>query len=168
MKLYQLFLRFFKPIQYAKKKGVKIGENCRIIESPKWGSEPWLIEIGNHVEISFQCVFITHDGATWVFRDNDKYKNVVRFGIIQVEDNCFIGARSIIMPGVTIGKGSIIGAGSLVTKSVPSGQVWGGVPAKYITTVEKFANKCLAENPDYDVNNYKKNFKEEVRKICNK
>lgn len=68
-----------------------------------------------------------HDGATWVFRDNDKYKNVVRFGKIQVEDNCFIGARSIIMPGVTIGKGSIIGAGSLVTKSVPSGQVWGGV-----------------------------------------
>lgn len=34
--------------------------------------------------------------------------------------------------------------------------------------LEKFANKCLAENPDYDVNNYKKNFKEEVRKICNK
>ena len=110
------------PIRYAR----EIGKNCRLIGSPNWGSEPWLITIGNHTEVSCDCALVTHDGATWVFRNEEKYKNVVKFGKIKIGDDCFIGARSTIMPGVSIGDKAIVGACSLVNKSIPSGEIWRG------------------------------------------
>ncbi len=109
--------------------------------------------------------FITHDGATWVIRNQEKYKNVVRFGRITIGDNCFIGARATIMPDVTIGNNCIVAAGAVVTKSIPDGEIWGGVPAKFISKVDVWAEKCLDETPEYDLNNYKTNFKDEVLKI---
>lgn len=118
--------------------------------------------------ISFECAFVTHDGSTWVFREQEKYKKVKRFGRITIGNNCFIGCRSTILPGVTIGDNAIIGAGSLVTKSVPEGEVWGGVPAKYITTVDEFADKCLDQMPDYDPDEYANNREEVIKKICDK
>ena len=81
------------PLKYAQKIGVTIGERCRIIGPQNWGSEPYLIEIGNHTEISLDCMFITHDGATWVFRETDEYKNIIRFGKIIIGNDCFIGDR---------------------------------------------------------------------------
>lgn len=51
---------------------------------------------------------------------------------IELKDGCFIGAHSIILKGVTIGKESIVGAGSVVTKSVPDYEIWGGNPIKFI------------------------------------
>ena len=51
---------------------------------------------------------------------------------IVIEDDCFIGAGSIILKGVTIGARSIVGAGSVVTKSIPSDEIWAGNPAKFI------------------------------------
>ena len=125
-RIYIFYLKKSNPIKYAKKIGVCMGERCRLNGSPDWGSEPWLIQIGEHTEISFDCAFITHDGATWVFREEQRYNKVLRFGKIVIGDNCFIGARSTILPGITIGDNSIIGAGSLVTKSIPSGEIWGG------------------------------------------
>ncbi len=70
-----------------------------------FGSEPYLIELGNHVRTSSDVAFITHDGAAWVFREEEKYKKVIRYGKITVGDNCFLGMRCIILPGVTIGEG---------------------------------------------------------------
>jgi acetyltransferase-like isoleucine patch superfamily enzyme len=156
------------PIGYARKIGVTVGEKCRFIGSPDWGSEPWLISIGNHTETSCHVVFITHDGATWCFRDTDEYKGVIKYGRIRIGDNCFIGAHSMILPGVTIGNNSIVAAGSIVTKSIPTGEVWGGVPAKYIMKTKEYADKCKANTPKYDVQNYKVNFREEVERICDK
>lgn len=128
MNLWMKFLQKKRPIEYAKKIGVNVGENCKFIGSPNWGSEPWLIGVGNHTEISFGCSFITHDGATWVFRNRDEYKGVLRFGKIKIGDNCFIGANSTVLPGVTVGNDSIVGACSLVTKDIPQGEIWGGFP----------------------------------------
>lgn len=125
-KVRYFLLKKRNPIQYARELGVTIGDNCRLIGSPNWGSEPWLITLGNHTEVSFDCAFITHDGATWVFRNEEKYKNVVKFGKINIGNDCFIGARSTIMPGVSIGDKSIVAACSFVNKSIPSGEVWGG------------------------------------------
>lgn len=156
------------PVKFAKKIGVTVGNNCRFIGPQKWGSEPFLITIGDNTLISFECAFVTHDGSTWVFREQEKYKKVKRFGRITIGNNCFIGCRSTILPGVTIGDNAIIGAGSLVTKSVPEGEVWGGVPAKYITTVDEFADKCLDQMPDYDPDEYANNREEVIKKICDK
>lgn len=141
-----------------------MGKDCRLIGSPDWGSEPYLIKIGNHTEISCDVSFITHDGTTWVFRNQDRYKDIVRFGKIEIGVNCFIGARSTILPGVCIGDNSIIAAGALVNKSVPSGEIWGGVPAKFISKTEVYAEKFLRETPDYDKHNLSNNRKEEIIK----
>lgn len=60
----------------------------------------------------------------------DKYRKVLRFGSIHVGENCFLGAKSIIMPGITIGDNSIIAAGAVVTKDVPPNEIWGGTGKK--------------------------------------
>lgn len=119
-------------IKYAKKLGVKIGNNSKLIvhpyfwSLPDFGSEPYLISIGDHTEISFGCTFLTHDGSNWVFRDNEKYKDVIIGGPIRIGNNSFIGCNTTILPGVSIGDNCIIGAGSLITKNVPAGELWGG------------------------------------------
>lgn len=141
-------------IERARKLGVSIGENCRLISNPSWDSEPWLISLGNHVEISCNATFITHDGATWVFRNEDKYKDVIRYGKIVIKDNCFIGAHSTILPGVTIGPNSIIGACSLVRKDVEPNSVYAGIPARRICSLEEYAEKCLRETPNYNKEAY--------------
>lgn len=165
-KLFYYFLKQKNPLKYAQVIGVNIGNNCKLIGSPNWGSEPWLIFIGNHTEVSFDVAFITHDGATWCFRDSEQYKNVLKFGRIRIGNNCFVGARSTILPGVNIGDDCIIAAGAVVNKDIPSGEVWGGVPAQYIMKTNEYADKCKAMTPLYDVENYKNNFIVEVNKIC--
>ena len=60
--LYDLFLLRRNPQKYAKKKGVAIGDNCRFTGKISFGTEPYLISIGNHVLIA-GCTFITHEGA---------------------------------------------------------------------------------------------------------
>lgn len=158
------------PIGYARELGVKVGNNCRFTGMPSFGSEPYLIEIGDHVLLSSQVSFITHDGGTWCFREQEKYSDVLRFAPIKVGNNCFIGHRAVILPGVTIGDDCVIGACALVTKDVPSGSVVGGVPAKVITTTEAFAEKCLREAPQWDKEAMKADKKKELLRIfpqCN-
>lgn len=66
----------------------------------------------------------------------DPYFDV--FGKVVIEDWAYIGAYAQIMPGVTIGEGALVAAGSVVTKSVASHTVVGGNPARYICTTEEF------------------------------
>lgn len=113
-------------IKYARSLGVKVGEASRFVDNPTWGSEPYLISIGDHVLISGKVTFLNHDGATWVFREKGPYKDTYKFGPIKIGNNCFIGFGATILPNVTIGDDCIIAAGSMVTKSVPAGEVWGG------------------------------------------
>lgn len=127
-----------------------------------FGSEPYLIRLHKHCRISMNVMFITHDGGTWAFRnDNEKYKHVIKYGKIEVGEYSFVGARSTILPGVTIGSHCVVGAGSLVNKDVPDGTVVAGVPAKYICTTEEYAEKCLKNMAtDFDETEYLSNKKE--------
>lgn len=122
-------------VAYARKKGVKVGENCRIYIK-NWGSEPFLVSIGDHVTVTSGVKFITHDGSTCLVKD-EHGKRYQRFAPIQVGSHVFIGVNSIIMPGVTIGSNVVIGAGSVVTKDIPDHSVAIGVPA---TVVSNFAD----------------------------
>lgn len=74
------------PIQYARYIGVKVGNNCRFVDNPSWGTEPYLISIGNHVLISSQVTFVNHDGSTFVFRETEPYKGTYKFGPIKIGD----------------------------------------------------------------------------------
>lgn len=137
-------------IKYARSLGVKVGEASRFVDNPTWESEPCLISIGDHVQISGKVTFLNHDGATWVFREKGPYKDTYKFGPIKIGSNCFIGFGATILPNVTIGDDCIIAAGSMVTKSVPAGEVWGGIPAHFITKTEDYAKKCYDNRLPYD------------------
>lgn len=59
-------------------------------------------------------------------------KQPVTFSPIKLEEDVWIGTKCAILQGVTIGKGSVVGAGSVVNKSIPAGEIWAGVPARFI------------------------------------
>lgn len=126
---------------YKYGKGLSIGNNCEIHGKINWGSEPWLIRIGDHVRITDGCKFVTHDGGAWVLRLDKKYSDITLFGKINIKNNVHIGMNTIIMPGVTIGENSIIGCGAVVVKDIPPNSVVVGVPAKVIKTVDEYKNK---------------------------
>lgn len=141
--IYYIYVKRDK-VQYALKLGVKAGGYCRIIENPKlaFGSEPWLITLGEHVSVSAEVRFLTHEGAVWCARRiSPRYENSDCFLPIRVGNNVFIGIHSLIMPGVTIGNDVIIAAHSVVTKDIPDGVVVAGVPARQISTMEKFMDQ---------------------------
>lgn len=96
------------------------------------------IEIGNNVKIGGgTCIYDT-DFHSLDYRSRKTletdYANKVSLPVI-IEDNVFVGAHSLILKGVTVGKNSIIGAGSVVTKSIPPNQIWAGNPAKFIREI---------------------------------
>ena len=146
-------------------RGLNIGADCRIFGFSSFGSEPYLVSIGNHVTVSAGVAFLTHDGGTWVFRSRPEFANVIRFGTIRVNDNCFIGTRAIILPNVVIGPNSVIGAGAVVTHDVPPNSVVAGVPARVVTSLEEYAERCLNENPSYDLGAYRADKKRELQRI---
>jgi UDP-2-acetamido-3-amino-2,3-dideoxy-glucuronate N-acetyltransferase len=113
----------------------KIGLDCKVGMFSEIGHN---VEIGDNVVIGAHCfipenVFI-EDGA-WigpgVFFSNDKYPPSSRekWGKTVVRKGAVIGMRSTILSGIEIGEGAFVGAGSVVTKNIPAGERWCGVPA---------------------------------------
>lgn len=131
----------FTIAQYFRRQGACIGNECRLLIR-SLGSEPWLIKIGDHCTLSTDVALITHDGAAWLFSHEDP--SVQRFGPIIIGNNCFIGARALILPGISIGDDCVVGAGAVVTKDVPAGSVVAGVPARFICSFREFREKTLS------------------------
>ncbi len=119
------------------------------------GTDLSKIHIGKHVTISMQVIILTHDFSIWhglIERDNKYLQRRPRFiKDVTIGDNCFIGARSLMLPGSEIGRNTIVAAGSIVTKRFPNNVVIGGNPAKIIMTIEEFTNKHQMKKDYYDV-----------------
>ena len=105
--------------------------------------EAYLITIGDNVQITRGVMIHCHGGGNSIRKE---YKDFDAFGKVIIKDWAYIGACSQIMPGVTIGEGAIVAAGSIVTKSVPPYTVVGGNPAKYISTVKEYIERNLKYN----------------------
>lgn len=117
-------------------RGMNVGKNCHgLAASTIDYAHCWLIEIGDNVTFAPQVYLLAHDAST------KRYLDYTKIAKIKIEDNAFIGARALIMPGVTIGKNAIVAAGSVVTKSIPEGFVVGGNPAKIIAKTEDYIKK---------------------------
>ncbi|SHJ61340.1 Hexapeptide repeat of succinyl-transferase [Pseudozobellia thermophila] len=95
------------------------------------------ITIGNYVNIGrgakiFDTDFHALDPKLRSSKDDLLHRKEAP---VVIKDRAFIGAYSIILKGVTIGENAIVGAGSVVTKSVPDNQIWAGNPAKFIRSI---------------------------------
>ncbi len=124
------------PEGFARSQGVSIGTNCRLLGKIEFGSEPYLVKIGNHVTITNGVRFITHDGGVWIFREEHPDIDVI--APIVIGNNVFIGLGALIMPGVTVGDNTVIGAGAIVTKDIPANCVAVGVPARPIKDIDEY------------------------------
>jgi acetyltransferase-like isoleucine patch superfamily enzyme len=129
---------------YMRKRGVRIGFGCDLItDVVNFGSEPYLIQIGNCVTVTSGVKFINHDASTRLFRDRfpemNKYGNV--FAPITIGSNSFIGVNAILLPGTKLGDNTIVGAGSIVKGEFPGNSVIAGVPARRLYSVDEFIEK---------------------------
>ena len=107
--------------------GVNIQGPCFIYKNVYFDSvAPHLITIGKGVTLTQNTTILTH------FLDPKQKGRTYRMEKVTIEDNVFIGCNTIICNSVTIGKGAVVGAGSIVTKDIPEYQVWAGNPARYI------------------------------------
>ena len=125
------------PVRIDGAENVEVGDNVSF--GPfvhMWGGGG--IKIGNGVMIGSHTAItsLTHD-----YNEEHMNKTLVRKPVV-IEDNVWIGAHSIIMPGITIRKGAVIGAGSVVTKDVESDAIVIGAPAKLL----KFRDMAARRN----------------------
>ena len=114
-----MWARFFDPA------GIEIGEGTIIGDHAFLDGRAHL-KIGNHVDIASSVQIYNSQ------HDIDAADFVAIAAPVEIGDYVFIGPRAVVLPGVRIGKGSVVAAGAVVTQDIPEFQIWGGVPAKFI------------------------------------
>ena len=125
------------PTETLKKRGMKVGsgfnrqQGCFLDPT-----HCFLITIGDDVTMSIRVAVMAHDAST------KKTLGYTKIGQVHIGNHVFIGANATILPGVTIGDYSVIGAGSVVTHDVPERTVVAGVPAKVIYDMDTYVEKC--------------------------
>ncbi len=130
-------------IRHLREIGCSIGEDVTFY-NPSTNeideTRPWLISIGNHVNITRGVTIVTH-GYDWAVM-KALYGDVLgSSGAVTIEDNVFIGMNTTILKGVHIGKNVIIGAGSLVNRDIPDNSVAAGNPCKVIMPLDEYYEK---------------------------
>ena len=130
-------------VSYLRTLGMKIGENTIIYTPTKTVIDcqhPWMVEIGDNVQITEGVTILTH-GYDWsVFKG--KYGDVLgSAGHVFIGDNVFIGMNSTILKGVTIGSNVVIGANTLINKDVPSDCVVVGNPQRIVCGIDEYLEK---------------------------
>lgn len=143
---YFVIMNSTKRGNYIRRKHIfgHIGENVRLPNMliPLRAEK---IYIGNNVEVASGVRFVVHDAIHSVFNNlpgnKDHYNEHI--GKIEIGNNVFIGAGTIILSPVKIGDNVIVAAGAVVNKDVPPGTVVGGVPARVIGDFEELRKKRL-------------------------
>jgi acetyltransferase-like isoleucine patch superfamily enzyme len=108
-------------------RGLVLGKNVTIEYTAYIDDDfPYLVRIGDNCSISNHVRLLAHDGTTFKFTHGH-----TRLGKVELKDNCFIGERVIILPGVTIGPNVLVVAGSVVNRDIPPNSCVAGVPARF-------------------------------------
>ena len=125
-----------KIVQSAINNGLTLGQNVTIMDNVRFDPpHNSLISIGDNTTIGPEVAFIAHDATTF------KPLNYGRIGFITIGNDCFIGERSILLPGIEIGSKCIIGAGSVVSKDIPDGSIAIGNPCHVVGSYDDFLKK---------------------------
>ena len=140
LRKYLAILRGQLDLEKLKKRGLKVGDNFKLTANNVIDpSHCWHIEIGNNVILAPGVHILAHDASTGLFLGYTKIGNV------KIGNNVFIGAKSVVLMGVTIGDNVIIGAGSIVSHDIPSNSVAYGNPARVASSLDEYLNKEKAQ-----------------------
>jgi len=123
-----------EPFYFSSPENISLGSNVSFGAFVHiWGEGG--VTIGNNCMIASHSAItsVTHNPANELFRSENVMKPVV------IGNNVWIGAHTVIFPGITIGDNTIIGAGSIVNRDVESNAVYAGVPAKLLYYLNQFA-----------------------------
>lgn len=118
-------------IDKIRRGGGTIGTNVHILGSDIDPLFPFLITIGDNTTLT-DVKILAHDAST------NKQLGFTKIGKVSIGTNCFIGAKTLILPGVTIGDRVIVGAGSVATKDIPSNTVAVGNPCRVIKSYDEY------------------------------
>jgi acetyltransferase-like isoleucine patch superfamily enzyme len=131
-------------------RGLVLGKNVLIAKTAVIdASYPYLIRIGDNCSIAEQVRIWAHDAATFKFTGGH-----ARLGKVEIKDNCFIGDRSTILPGVTIGPNVLVVAGSVVNRDIPPNSCVAGAPARVYAKFDQFIERNQRQIEDGSVFEY--------------
>ena len=123
-------VQFFEKVKILGPARIHVGDHARITSHVVLDGRGGLA-IGQYTQVGFQSVVLTY---THRYQDPDK--PIIHQGMegqpVAIGRDVWIGARVLVLPGVTIGDGAIVGAGSVVTRDVPAGAIVAGNPARFI------------------------------------
>lgn len=135
-------------MEYLKQHGLRIGKNFHCFSPYAFdGNWPWLISVGDDVQISTDVKILAHDASPNIVQAHTKV------GLVTIGNNVFIGAGTTVLCNTRIGSNVIIGAGSVVTGNIPDNCVAAGNPARVICSIEEFRRKHeanLETHPYFD------------------
>jgi len=107
---------------------------------------PWLISVGDNVTLATGVKLLAHDAST--ARIDGVHTKI---GIVEIGNNVFIGANTVVLPNVRIGNNVIVGAASVVSHNIPDNSVYAGNPAKKICTFEEYSAKHIGNQSDHPI-----------------
>lgn len=119
-----------------KQMGMHIGKGVNLpmttgIDTPHC----FLISIGDNCGFGDECIILAHDAMP------NEYLDATKIGRVTIHESCHFGARTVILPGVTIGPRSVVGSNSVVATDIPPNTVAAGNPAKVICTMEEYLER---------------------------
>jgi maltose O-acetyltransferase len=136
--------------------GMHIGNDVNLPASTQIDvSHCFLISIGDHCGFGEECVILAHDAQM------DEFLDAARIGRVVIHESCHIGIRSVILAGVEIGPRTIVGAHSVVSKSLPPDTVCAGSPAKVICSLDEYLERhrqAVAAGPRFEYDKYSLQF----------
>lgn len=144
--------RLSRRWERLKQLGMHIGEGVNLPASTTIDvSHCFLISIGDWCGFGPDCVILAHEGQF------DEFLDAGRIGRVTIHPHSHIGARSVILPGVEIGPRTIVGANSLVTRSLPPDTVCAGSPARVLCTLDEYLDRhreAMRSRPTFPYSEY--------------
>lgn len=138
-KLYHLVAdyRYRSRIKVLIDGGLVLGKNVTIGATTNIDSSyPYLIRIGDNCSLGEHVRLLAHDATPFKFTNEH-----TRLGKVEIKDNCFIGEKTIVLPGVTIGPNALVAAGSVVNRDIPPNSCAAGVPVRVYAKFDQFIER---------------------------
>jgi len=122
--------------EWLRRRGMHIGQGVNLPASTAIdASHCFLISIGDWCGLGEECMLLAHDGQT------DEFLDATRIGRVVIHPHSHLGARTIVLAGVEIGPRTLVGAGSVVTQSLPADSVCAGSPARVLMSLDEYLTK---------------------------